>query len=182
MKLLSLLIISFFSLHAATAVASSQVPTVPPNKHFHPGHILLSDSTILTGYIRDYIRPNASIVFFDPQTGGKRSLTGAQILSVEIDTTRFLCVNGDFFRVVAPGAGLPSLTNESCLSSHLLFLQKVSDASNKPAYNGTEPILINGTEGRLNDYFLYDPSEHKLQLVNNKTMNSVIPTAFFKQK
>ena len=170
MKLVSFLIIPLFTLQLQARNTSPllQTPAAAPNKHFHPGRVLLSDSTVLTGYIRDYIRPNASIVFLDPQTGRKRSLTGAQIISVEIDTTRFLCLGGDFFRVVA--------------SSDLLFLQKASDASGKPAYNGTQPILINGTEGHVNDYFLYDPSEHRLQLVNNKTMNSVIPTAFFKQK
>ena len=170
MKFCSLLVISLITLQlqAQNALPGPQVSTAAPNKHFHPGLVLLPDSTILTGYIRDYIRANASIVYLDPHSGRKRTLTGAQIISVDIDTTRFLCLRGDFFRVVAV--------------SKLLFLQKSSDASGKPAYNGSQPILINGTEGRVNDYFLYDPSEHKLQLVNNKTMNNVIPTAFFKQK
>jgi hypothetical protein len=170
MKFCLLLIISLITLQlqAQNTLPGAQGSTAAPNKHFHPGLVLLPDSTILTGYIRDYIRADASVVYLDPRTGRKRTFTGAQIISVDIDTTRFLCLKGDFFRIVA--------------TSDLLFLQKASDASGKPAYNGTQPILINGTEGHVNDYFLYDPSVHRLQLVNNKTMNNVIPTAFFKQK
>jgi len=159
-------IIPILALYLITLQMQAQTP--PPGKHFRPGHVLLSDSTSLTGYIRDYMHPNASIVFLDAATGKKRTLTGAQLLSLDIDTTHYLCLKGDFFKIIA--------------ASDLLFLQKSSDASGKPAYNGTEPILVNGTEGRLNDYFLYDPAGHSLQLVNGKTVAHVIPTAFFKQK
>lgn len=145
-----------------------QAQNTLPNKHFRPGQIFLPDNTIRAGYIRDYIRSNASIVFLDTSTGKKCTFTGAQLLSVNIDTTRFLCIRGDFFRVIA--------------TSDLWLLQKSSDASSKPAYNGAEPIFSNGTEGRPDDYFLYEPAGHTLQLVNSKTMAHVIPTAFFKQK
>ena len=143
-------------------------PSIRPGKHFHPGHVLLPDSTVGTGYIRDYMRDNASIVFLDTRTGKKRTLTGAQLLSLDIDTTHYICLKGDFFKIIA--------------TSDMLFLQKSSDASGKPAYNGTEPIFVNGTEGRLNDCFLYDPKKQNLQLVNTRTIARVIPTAFFKQK
>jgi len=122
-----------------------------PPKHFHPGRVLLSDSTLLTGYVRDYIHANATIVFLDARTGAKRSLTGAQLLAVDIDTTRWLCMKGDFFRVIATG-------------DHWV-VQKSSNASSRPAFNGAEPILVNGAEGRLNDYFLYDPAAHTLKPV-----------------
>lgn len=126
-----------------------------PSKHFHP-------------YIRDYTHSNASIVFEDGITGKKATFTGSQLLSVDIDTSHFICLKGDFFQIIDT-------------QSNGYLLKKTSDASSKPIYNGTRPIFANGTKGRLNDYFLYDPAIHTLQVVNSKTMAHVTPTASLKQ-
>jgi len=146
----------FAALILTLLVAGTRAQEVFPTqdaapRHFRPGRVLLTDSTLLTGYVRDYIHANASVVFLDAKTGAKRSLTGSQLLAVDIDTTRWLCVKGDFFRVLVTG-------------DHWV-IQKSSDASGKPVFNGTEPILVNGTAGRLNDYFLYDPAAHTLKPV-----------------
>ena len=151
MKTFAALILSFTLWGArAQEVVGTRAQEAAP-RHFRPGRVLLADSTLLTGYVRDYIHTNASVVFWDAKTGARRSFKGSQLLAVDIDTTRWLCVKGDFFRVLVTG-------------DHWV-VQKSSDASGKPVFNGTEPILVNGTEGRLNDYFLYDPAARTLKPV-----------------
>jgi hypothetical protein len=57
-------------------------------------------------------------------------------------------------------------------------LQKSSDASSKPSYNGTEAIFMHGTEGKPGDYFIYDIMGKQLKLVSKKTFDKVIAVSF----
>ena len=58
------------------------------------------------------------------------------------------------------------------------MLQKSSDASGKPTYNGNEAIFSSGTEGKLNDYFIYNNNDKKLVLVPKKNADDVIAASF----
>jgi hypothetical protein len=146
--------IVFFNVDAQT--------TIP--KGFKNGVIVLADSSAVHGFIKDNIRRNASIVFRKENGQGKIDYHGSDLISVEIEGTKFLCIRGDFFRILSEG--------------ELFFLQKSSDASGIPSYNGNEAIFSNGTEGRPLDYFIYDKKNKQLKLVSKKNMNEVATLIF----
>jgi hypothetical protein len=83
---------------------------------------------------------------------------------MEIANEKYLCMKGDFFRII--------------ISGPMNFLQKASDASGKPVYNGTQAIFINGTEGSPGDYFIYKLSDKKLQIVSKKSFSIVVADLF----
>jgi hypothetical protein len=130
-------------------------------KGFRKGQITLEDNSILSGYIKEHFRSYACLAFI-PENGGRKTIyDGSQIRSVTIDSLSFVCLRGDFFRVISEG--------------RLGFLQKYSDASNAPSYNGTEAIFVNGTIGEKGDYFIYIQNKNQLVLINRKTYKKIIP-------
>ncbi|HEX9513352.1 MAG TPA: hypothetical protein VF939_22835 [Puia sp.] len=148
---MKLLLVFIVSMACLCLQAQDKIPA-----GFKKGVLVMQDSTVVSGYIRDHIRSNASVVFLSDPKGKRQRLDGTQIRSAQIDSIRYLCIKGDFFRVLSEGT--------------LCFLQKAGDASGKPVYNGTEPLLINGTEGRLGDYFVYDARNRSLRVITRKTM------------
>ena len=128
-------------------------------KGFKKGVVVLEDSTVLAGYIREHIRHHASLTFIGEEGKGRRELDGSEIRSAEFDGLRYMCIKGDFFRIVSEG--------EFC------YLQKSSDAAGRPVYNGTEPLLINGTEGRPGDYFIYNSRMRSLKPVDRKSLEKL---------
>jgi hypothetical protein len=142
MKILRTIPIIVLSMASIQVHAQSEVP-----KGYKKGTIILADSIPVAGYIKENIKSGASVLFL-----------------TEIDGTTFLCIKGDFFKVICSG--------------DLSFLQKSSDASGKPSYNGTEVVFSNGTEGSPNDYFIYDNRSKQLRLVSRKNFSEVITATF----
>jgi hypothetical protein len=133
-------------------------------KGYANGSITLADNSELTGLVRDDIRSKAAVILM-PATGGKKTTyDGDKLNAVTIDATKYICMKGDFFKVVCDG--------------ELSFLQKSSDASSKPVYVGTEAMFINGTEGKPGDYFIFNKSLNQLKLVNNKNVAEITAQTF----
>ena len=133
-------------------------------KGFAKGSITLADNSEVTGLIKDEIRSKAAVVFI-PVTGGKKiTYDGDKLNAVTINETRYICMKGDFFKIVCDG--------------ELGFLQKSSDASFKPVYVGTEAMFINGTEGKPGDYFIFNKSLNQLKLVNSRNVAAVTAETF----
>src|SRR5450432_580121 len=133
-------------------------------KGYSNGKIMLADSTLITGYIKENMRSNSSVSIITGETGKKKNYNGSELMSADIDSARFICIKGDFFKIVCYG--------------DISFLQKESDASAKPVYNGTEALFINGTEGKINDYFFYDRKQQQLKLLTKKNRDEVINGSF----
>jgi hypothetical protein len=142
--LLPIFILAFFS---------SKAQTETP-KGFVTGKIYLSDSTIVSGFFKEKIRSNASLQYLG-QDNKKKIYDGSDLLGAEIGEVKYLCTRGDFFRIITDG--------------EIKFLQKASDASYKPIYNGSQAVFANGTDGRPGDYFIYIKSKKQLTLVTKKT-------------
>jgi hypothetical protein len=139
--------------------AQSEIP-----KGFKKGTIELTNGMTDSGFIKENIRGNAAVVFL-PQTGaGKKTYHGSDLAGAEIEGTKFLCIRGDFFKILCEG--------------ELFFLQKTSDASGKPTYNGNEAIFLSGTQGKINDYFIYTAASKELKLVSKKNLDEVIASSF----
>ena len=159
MKILEFLIAIFFSGAFFNLQAQKDVP-----RGFAKGNLVLLDNTIVTGYIKEDIRSNASVSIITEAGRKKKSYNGNELIAVHIEGNKYLCIKGDFFKVVCDG--------------ELSFLQKSSNASSKPVYNGTEALFINGTEGRVSDYFFYDKKQQQLKLLTKKNMKDVVAGTF----
>jgi hypothetical protein len=139
--------------------AQTEIP-----KGFKKGAVTLADGSNVSGYIKDNIRNNASVTFITEAGEKKKNYNGSDLQSAEIEDAKFLCINGDFFRIISQG--------------DLCFLQKSSDASGKPSYNGNEAVFSNGTEGKPNDYFIYNNRNKELKLVSKKNFDEVVAKTF----
>ena len=139
--------------------AQSNIP-----KGFSKGSVVLPGNAVLPGYIKDNMRSGAAVVFIAGGTEKKTNYMASELLAVQIDSTSFLCLQGDFFRVISDG--------------ELCFIQKASNASGKPVYNGTEAIFVKGTEGQINDYFFYDRPQQQLKLLTKKNRQEMVAGVF----
>ena len=153
-KMLSLIAFSFIVLQAT---AQNDVP-----KGFNKGTLVLADNSTVNGYVKDNIKRDASVILLN--NGKEKSFNGSELVSAEINSNSFLCIKGDFFKVVSNG--------------ELSFLQKSSDASSKATFNGTEAMFNDGTEGNPGDYFIYDSRSKLLKLVSKKNLDEVIARSF----
>ena len=149
MKSLKIFLPFIFVLLVTSSKAQADIP-----KGFNKGTILLSDSSIVSGYFKEKIRGNASLQYVG-EGNKKKNYDGSELLTAEIGDEKYLCVRGDFFRVITEG--------------EVRFLQKASDASSKPIYNGSQAVFANGTEGKPGDYFIYIKNGKQLKLVTRKT-------------
>ena len=129
---------------------------------FSNGKVTLPDNTVVTGFIKDNIRKDASVTLL--VNGKEKKYNGADISSAEIDATTYNCMKGDFFKVVCNG--------------ELIFLQKASDASSKPTQVGNEVFFVSGTEGKPGDYFIYENKSQQLKLVSKKNLKDVVTNSF----
>lgn len=134
-------------------------------KGFTKGNIVLTDGSSVSGYIKGKIRSNASLTLLD-DGNKKKNYDGSSLQSATIGDERFICIKGDFFKVIEDGS--------------IKFLQKASDASSKPVYNGNQAVFINGTAGNPGDYFLYISSTRELKHLNRKTVSTVVAESFGK--
>jgi hypothetical protein len=159
MKILKFFPVLLLSSIFLQANAQTEIP-----KGFKKGTIVLADNSSLSGYIKDNIRSNASVTLVNETGGNKKSYNGSDLNSAEIEGVKFLCISGDFFKVISQG--------------ELCFLQKASDASGKVSYNGNEAIFSNGTEGKPNDYFIYNGKNKELKLVSKKNFDEVVAKTF----
>ena len=157
MKILKMLTGLVLSLFVLQATAQTEAP-----KGFSKGKIVLADNTVVTGFIKDNIRKDASVVLLSD--GKEKKYNGADLASAEIDAASYVCIKGDFFKVVANG--------------ELTFLQKSSNASSKPTQIGNEVFFISGTEGKPGDFFIYENKNQQLKLVSKKNLNSVVANSF----
>ena len=163
MKIMYALAATILSLSIFQANAQTEIP-----KGFKKGTLVLADNSVLSGYVKDNMRSNASLTYVAEAGGNKKNYNGGDLLSVEIEGAKFICISGDFFKVISEG--------------ELNFLQKSSDASGKPTYNGNEAIFSNGTEGKPGDYFLYSKSSKQLKLVSKKNFDEIVPASLASNK
>jgi hypothetical protein len=124
---------------------------------FVKGTVTLADASTVNGYIKDNIKKGA-VVFVDENGANKKSYCSNEINAVTIDGTNYVAVKNDFFKTICTGK--------------ICFLQKASNISGKTIYNGSEAIILPGTEGKIGDYFSYTNNE--LTLINQKTTEAFI--------
>lgn len=138
---------------AATVHAQNTIPA-----GYTKATIVLNNGNSLTGYVKNNIKKASAVVFVDETGNNKKQYEGSDLKTISIDTVHFICIRGDFFKVHCAGK--------------LNYLQKASNSSAKPTYNGSEAIFTNGTEGKIGDYFIY--SDQQLKLLSRKNIAAFI--------
>lgn len=147
-KLLLLLNLAILTL-GLTANAQTEIP-----KGFEKASLVLTDGSTLVGYVKDQMRKQASIQFFNPSTGKKTSYDANSLNSISINENKWICLQGDFFK---------QLNN-----SNPILLQKCSDVAGKPIFNGVETVISTGSQGKIDDQFQYNSNTNQLIPVSNK--------------
>jgi hypothetical protein len=132
-----------------SAFAQSSIP-----EGFVAGKIVLSNGAEVSGYLKDNIRKKSSIVFYNPANNKKETLDANALSEVSLSDSKYLCLYGDFFKVVTPG-------------EHAVLI-KSSDAAGKPYYNGVETIINKGTDGKIDDQFEYAANTNELKPIHKK--------------
>ena len=158
MKSLKILTLIALGLVGLQANAQTETP-----KGFTSGKVVLADNTVISGFFKEKIQSSAAVVFLT-EDKKKKTYNGSDLLSAEIGDDKYICIKGDFFKVICDG--------------ELKFVQKASDASFKPIYNGNQAVFANGTEGKPGDYFVYNQSAKQLNYITKKTVGTVVPELF----
>jgi hypothetical protein len=147
-KMLLLLNIAILSF-GFSSIGQTDIP-----KGFEKGNITLANGTSVSGYVKDQIHRSANIYFYNPTTGKKQLLDGNDLTSIEINNNKYLCLYGDFFKILS--------------NADPILLQKSSDASGKVIYNGAEPSISKGSDGKIDDQFQYTANTNELKPVPHK--------------
>ena len=128
---------------------------------FKTGYIIAADGIRKEGFIKESFKSKASIVF-QSADGKKTTYTGSDINEAGVDGVVYITYLSDFFKVINNGAKVS-------------LYQKVSDASGKVIYNGTEVVGVNtGTEGFINDHFIKTNGTNNLVLITKKNFEQVV--------
>lgn len=149
---------------AILAMSFTSLKAQETPKGFGKGKVILADGSVVSGFVKEKIRSNASVTVISEVNNKKKNYNGNELLSAEIGEDKFICLKGDFFKVLNDGG--------------LKFVQKSSDASGKPIYNGNQAVFANGTEGKPGDYFIYNNGTKELKLVTKKTITTVTAESF----
>lgn len=145
-------------LTVATALLSALNVQAQAPADFAKGSITLADGSSITGFVKDNLKKDASVIYLDDNGNGKKKFDGSQINAVNINAVNYQCIKSDFFKTICNG--------------RICLLQKASNASGKTIYNGSEAIILTGTEGKIGDYFSYTNNE--LSIINKKTTAAFI--------
>lgn len=129
--------------------------------NYKAGYVITADGGRQEGYIKESFRSKAAITF-QSTDGKKTTYYGTDVKELGIDGVSYIAYSSDFFKVISTGAKVS-------------LYQKVSDASGKVIYNGSEVAGIsNGTEGSLNDHFLKTTGGENLVLITKKNFSDII--------
>lgn len=132
---------------------------------FTAGYVITADGSRLEGHIKESFKGKAAVVFLNA-AGKKVTYGGNAVNEVNIAGVSYISYANDFFKVVSTGAKAS-------------LLQKVSDATGKVIYNGSEAAGISsGTEGRINDLFVRIAGQSVPTLISKENLNTVGLTLF----
>jgi hypothetical protein len=133
----------------------SQTPTEVPDG-YKKGNILFFDSTSVSGLIKTNSLKSGKIIF---PTVEKRKKTYETSLIKEfaIESDKYIIYKNDIFM-------------ELVRNMKLSLYQKQSSSDGKIEYNGTQPIIIAGSDGSIGDYFLSTDTGASMELLNKRNL------------
>lgn len=159
-QIISSLLLASIALLFHSSASYAQAPA-----GFKAGYIVGADGVRIDGFIKESFKSKASLVF-QSGDGKKTNYSGNEINEVGIEGVKYSSLLSDFFKVISSG-------------NKVTLYQKVSDASGKVIYSGSDVVGINpGTEGSIGDHFIKIKGADKWILVNKKNFDAVVSTNF----
>lgn len=159
-QILSSLLLASIALLFHSSASYAQAPA-----GFKAGYIVGADGVRIDGFIKESFKSKASLVF-QSADGKKTIYSGSDINEVGIEGVKYSSLLSDFFKVISTG-------------TKVTLYQKVSDASGKVIYSGSDVVGINpGTDGSIGDHFIKVKGTEKWILVNKKNFDEVVSTNF----
>lgn len=151
----------FLSIALLTAyVAGAQAPS-----GYTAGYIIGPDQVKIEGFVKEKFKSKAGIEF-QTVAGKKSTYAASDLQEVGIAADRYITYKDDFFKQLMSG-------------TRVTVFQKVSDASGKVIYNGSQAVGVSaGTDGALADYFLRKSGEEGLTWVSKKNLGQTLATFF----
>lgn len=154
-KLLSLSALIFL---LQITVINAQSATDKETADFVSGQVVLPDNSIITGTLKDNIRKKGEVTLL--VDGKKTRFKAGDITSVKIGNSNYVTNNYTFYEIIWQG-------------SLITLLRKANEPSGVQ-YNGTEPVAISGTEGKIDDYFVTKTNQSSFHLLTNKNIKDVL--------
>lgn len=141
-------------------VAGAQTPS-----GYTAGYIIGPDQAKVEGFIKEKFKSKATIEF-QSAAGKKTSYAASDLQEVGIAGDRYVTYKDDFFKQLSDG-------------TRVTVFQKVSDASGKVIYNGSQAVGVSaGTDGVISDYFLRKSGDTGLAWISKKNLGQTL-AAFF---
>lgn len=141
-------------------IAGAQAPS-----GYTAGYIIGPDQVKIEGFVKEKFKSKA-VIEFQTAAGKKSSYAASDLQEVGIAADRYITYKDDFFKQLMSG-------------TRVTVFQKVSDASGKVIYNGSQAVGVStGTDGAVADYFLRKSGEAGLTWVSKKNLSQTL-TAFF---
>lgn len=153
------IVLAIFSLIGFQSIAQTTAP-----EGYVSGKITFANGTALEGFVKENFKKKSCVSFINAATSKKKSYEGWDLNAATINGQEYICVKGDFYTVLASG--------------ELYFLQKVTNAEGKIAYNGTDPVYQTTTEGKPGDYYLFNSKTLAVNLVNKASYDNIVSTHF----
>lgn len=132
-KLFSLLLLG-----VSLQVAVNAQPIPEKNNDGTNGQVTLTDNSTLAGSVKDNIRKKGEITLM--RDGKKTKYKADDITGVQVAGITYITNNNTFYEVIWQGKTI-SLLRKASSSSAIL-------------YNGTEPVMVSGSEGDIDDHFV----------------------------
>ncbi|MFT3677255.1 MAG: hypothetical protein QM781_15265 [Chitinophagaceae bacterium] len=150
------LIISLLTVYAAGAQAPSG---------YTAGYIIGPDQVKVEGFVKEKFKSKATIEF-QSAAGKKSSYAASDLQEVGIAGDRYVTHKDDFFKQLSAG-------------SRVTVFQKVSDASGKVIYNGSQAVGVSaGTDGAISDYFFRKSGDAGLTWISKKNLGQTLAVFF----
>ena len=98
MKILKLLCFAVLIFFFTKVNAQNEI-----SKGYNKGTVVLSGNSIVTGFVKDNMKKDASVSFMSGTSDKKIKYSANDLISLEIDAIKFTCIKGDFFKVICNG-------------------------------------------------------------------------------
>lgn len=154
-KLLSLLLL--IVLLQVTRINAQPAPEKDAEGYVS-GQVLLTDNSTISGTIKDNIRKKGEVTVL--RDGKKTKYEAGEITSVQIGGSNYITNNYTFYEIIWQG-------------SAITLLRKANEPSGVQ-YNGVEPVVISGSEGDVDDYFVTKKNDASFYLLTSKTLKEVL--------
>jgi hypothetical protein len=122
------------------------------------GQILLSDNSTVTGTIKDNIRKKGEVTLL--RDGKKTKYKAGEINSLQLGSSNYITNNYTFYEIIWQG-------------KNITLLRKANEPSGVQ-YNGVEPVVISGSDGDVDDYFVKKNNESSVQLLSKTNVKEVL--------